>query len=128
MFIRRNSNSKFISTPYTTGSGDSGLPTGVYIGIAGALFAVALFIVTISVCCLRKRARKNSTNIVPGTLTTGPAYGPMRSVGRVVQNPPVQNRPAQNQPVQTTPPDYHEPTAPPPTYGRHRMDKVYQVV
>lgn len=118
MFVRRISSSGFISSPYSTNSSGSGLPTGVYIGIGCAIFAVVLFILILSICLLRKRSRNMPTKIVPGTLSTGPAPGPMGSVGRVVQN----------QPAQSTPPNYQLPTAPPPAYNSHRLDKVYQVV
>lgn len=119
MFVRPKSSSGFISSPYPTNSGGSGLPMGVYIGIGCAIFAVVLFVLISSICLLRKRSRNMPTRIVPGTLSTGPAPGgPMGSVGRVVQN----------QPAQSTAPNYQLPTAPPPTYSSHRLDKVYQVV
>lgn len=115
MFIRRSSTSRYYSSSYSTNSSASGLPMGVYVGVGCAIFAVVLSFVILSACCLKKRPQTIQVNTLPGSLRGGIASpSPLRSVGRET--------------AQSRPPGYHEPTLPPPTYGNHHRDKVYQVV
>lgn len=112
MLIRRSSSSRYISRSF---SSEPSLPVGAYIGIGCAIFALALFFVILRVCFVKERPQKIEENVVPGSLRGGIASpSPLRSVGRET--------------AESRPPGYHEPTLPPPTYGNHHRDKVYQFV